>query len=106
MFAPDSHRWGGVSPPRVRGRRYCTPHYRWPETRGALQGSPSRWSLAVTLAWIGEKDALCAELRRFCAEACVVNVPELRAALWFAPLRDYPVFQALLDDPKHHATVF
>jgi TolB-like protein/cytochrome c-type biogenesis protein CcmH/NrfG len=82
-----------------------------PESRDALVGPVIRWGLVVALAWTGEKEAACAELRRLLAEpwqgsspSCFVH--ELRTGPWLFPLKGYPAFEAILNDPKNNAPLF
>ena len=82
-----------------------------PESRDALAGPTHRWALVVALAWTGEKEAACAELSRLLAgpwqgssPSCYVN--ELRTAPWLFPLKGYPAFEALLNDPKNNQPLF
>jgi len=82
-----------------------------PESRDALVGPAIRWGLVVTLAWTGEKEEACTELRRLLAEpwqgsspSCYVH--ELRKAPWLFPLKGYPAFEALLADPKNNQPLF
>ena len=82
-----------------------------PESRDALVGPVIRWGLVVALAWTGEKEAACAELSRLLAEpwqgsspSCFVH--ELRTGPWLFPLKGYPAFEAILNDPKNNAPLF
>jgi tetratricopeptide (TPR) repeat protein len=82
-----------------------------PESRDALVGPVNRWGLVVTLAWTGEKEEACRELGRLLAgpwqgtsPGCFVH--ELRTAPWLFPLKGYPAFEAIVNDPKNNAPLF
>jgi tetratricopeptide (TPR) repeat protein len=82
-----------------------------PESRDALAGPGIRWGLVVALAWTGEKEEACTELKRLLAEPWQGTAPgpfvyELRNAVWLFPLKGYPVFEAILNDPKNNAPLF
>ena len=82
-----------------------------PESRDALIGTSPRWALVVTEAWVGDKEAACAELSRLLSEpwnsdAFIAGVYTLKSAPWLSPLKGYPRFEALVNDPKNNAPLF
>ena len=77
-----------------------------PESRDALVGAGMRMSLVTALAWTGDKEAACAELRRVLAAPSNTNVYELKSAPWLFPLKGYPEFEAIVNDPKNNAPLY
>jgi TolB-like protein/cytochrome c-type biogenesis protein CcmH/NrfG len=78
----------------------------FPESVDAFVGPNSRWALAVALAWTGENEAACVELRRLLASPSIYNIYELKNGPWFAPLKGDPRFEAIVNDPKNNAPLF
>jgi len=76
------------------------------ESNDALSGTNSRTALIFVHAWTGDKGAACAELRRLLAEPSVGNVHEFKSSLWFTPLKGYPAFEAIVNDPKNNQPLF
>ena len=77
-----------------------------PEARDALSGYFPGMGLAFVQAWTGDKDGAIAGLRHALAINGNVNVHLLKNGPWFAPLKDDPRFQALVNDPKNNAPLF
>jgi TolB-like protein/Tfp pilus assembly protein PilF len=79
-----------------------------PESRDALEGTIHRRTLAVVLAWGGEKEKAVAELARLFQIPALGpgSVHTLRVDPEFFPLRGDARFEALLKDPKNHAPLF
>ena len=76
------------------------------ESNDTLSGTNSRAALIFVLAWTGDKDAACAEVRRILTEPSVANVHEFKNSLWLAPLKGYPAFEAIVNDPKNNQPLF
>jgi TolB-like protein len=76
------------------------------ESTDSLVGAGMRTGLATALAWTGDKEAACAELRRLLAEPGGPNIHELKNAPWFTPLKGYPAFEQILADPKNNAPLY
>ena len=77
--------------------------------------SPSVDSLSwgftsVTMAYVytagGDKDHAIAELQHIFDTIGTYNVHQLAMGIWFAPLKDDPRFQAMVNDPKNNAPLF
>ncbi len=77
-----------------------------PETRDVISSRGPHYALAFVLAWNGDKEAACAELRSMLATNGQLSIHVLKSGPAFAPLKDYPAFEALLADPKNHAPLF
>ena len=45
-------------------------------------------------------------MRRLLAEPSVGNIHEFKNGLWFAPLKGYPAFEAIVNDPKNNQPLF
>ncbi|HEX7630627.1 MAG TPA: hypothetical protein VF388_00725, partial [Lacunisphaera sp.] len=58
------------------------------------------------LAWSGDKDTALAELARLLRTPRGANVHQLRAGIFWQPLRGDPRFEALLNDPKNNQPLF
>jgi TolB-like protein/cytochrome c-type biogenesis protein CcmH/NrfG len=77
-----------------------------PDSVDALSARTPRFALAVVLAWTGDKEAACAELRQLLAIGGNNNVHVLRNGPTFTPLKGDPRFEALLNDPKNNEPLF
>ena len=77
-----------------------------PESLDALSGRVPQMTLAFVLAWTGDKDAACAELRQLLATGGLFSIPWLKNGPWFAPLQGDPRFDAILNDPKNNQPLF
>jgi TolB-like protein/Tfp pilus assembly protein PilF len=88
-----------------------------PESREALRGATCRAYLAFVYAWTGDKDAAVAEYAQllrtpFCSlRGGGANFPDatinvMKVDPVYAPLRGYPAFEALLNDPKNNEPLF
>lgn len=77
-----------------------------PESLDPLSGRGPHVALALVLAWNGDKDAACAELQQLLATGGQFNVHWLKKGPWFAALKGYPAFEAILADPKNNQTLF
>lgn len=77
-----------------------------PESLDALAARGPRFALAFAQAWTGDKAAACAELRQLLALTGVFNVHALKNSPTFFPLKGYPAFEALLNDPANNAPLF
>ena len=79
--------------------------------RDAWYGSDSMATLVYVHAWTGDLAGACDELTRLLQTpvyptGAAINVFALRLHPAFAPLRGYPRFEALLNDPKNNAPLF
>ncbi len=77
-----------------------------PDSLDVLSARGPRYALAFALAWTGDKEVACAELRQMLATSGNVNVHVLKNGPAFASLKGYPAFEALLNDPKNNAPLF
>ncbi|MEI6106262.1 MAG: TIR domain-containing protein [Opitutae bacterium] len=77
-----------------------------PESLDPLSGRGPHQALAFVLAWNGDKEAACAELRQLLATGSQPNVHVLKTGPTFFPLKGYPAFEAILNDPKNNAPLF
>ena len=77
-----------------------------PASMDALSSRGPHFALAFVLAWNGDKDAACAELRSMFATGGQLSIHVLRSGPAFAPLKDYPAFEAILADPKNNQPLF
>lgn len=77
-----------------------------PESLDALSARGPHQALAFVLAWNGDKAAACAELKQQLATGGQPNVHGLKNGPWFAPLKGYPAFEALLNDPNNNQPLF
>ena len=76
------------------------------ESNDSLNGSNTRAALIFVHAWTGDKEAACTELRGMLAAPSSANVHEIKNGLWFAPLKGYPAFEAIVNDPKNNQPLF
>jgi tetratricopeptide (TPR) repeat protein len=76
------------------------------EVNDAVSGPSTRLTLIFALAWTGEKEEACTELRRLLAAPSNINVHEVKTNLAFTPLKGYPAFEAIVNDPKNNAPLF
>lgn len=77
-----------------------------PESLDALDGARfSEW-LADLALMMGDKERALAEYTRLLHRPSRVNVHYLRTVQFYAPLRDDPRFQALINDPKNNAPLY
>jgi len=79
--------------------------------RDAWYGANSMATLVYVHAWTGDLAGACDELIRLLQApvyptGAAINVFALRLHPAFAPLRGYPRFEALLNDPKNNAPLF
>jgi TolB-like protein/Tfp pilus assembly protein PilF len=71
------------------------------EAKDANTGGDIARGRAIVLAWIGKKDEAVAELVRLKDKpGSGIHFQNLKNNLEYAPLRDHPGFQALLEDPS------
>ncbi len=77
-----------------------------PYSLDALTARNPHLALAFVLAWNGDKEAACAEIRQLVATGGQHSVHWFKNGPWFAPLKGYPAFEALINDPKNNAPLF
>jgi tetratricopeptide (TPR) repeat protein len=77
-----------------------------PESLDALSGRGPHIALAFVLAWNGDKDAACAELKQLLVTGGQPNVFLLKNSPTFFPLQGHPGFEAILNDPKNNQPLF
>ena len=78
-----------------------------PESRDAFAGVANSVVRAQVWMWIGDTERALAEFTRLLRIPSELNVHEMKATLaLYAPLRDDPRFEALLNDPKNNAPLF
>ena len=77
-----------------------------PESLDALAARGPRFAQAFVQAWTGDTAAACAELQQLLAMTGSSNVHVLRNGPAFFPLKGYPAFEAILNDPKNNAPLF
>jgi TolB-like protein/Flp pilus assembly protein TadD len=76
------------------------------------EGPQVEENLAFVYAWTGDKTRAIETYARLLQTPCLsprmaaMNVHVMRHALWFAPLRGDPRWEALLDDPQNNAPLF
>jgi hypothetical protein len=76
------------------------------------EGPQAEENLAFVYAWTGDKTRAIEAYARLLQSPHVSprmgssNVHVMRHALWFAPLRGDPRWEALLNDPKNNAPLF
>ena len=80
-------------------------------SRDAWRGVNFAATLAFVHTWTGDKAAACDEIARMLQAPvypyyALNNVYVLRLHPAFAPLRGFPQFEALLNDPKNNAPLF
>ena len=78
----------------------------FPPSQDALNGSLSTFTHAFVLAWTGDKAGACAELKSILAVPGTIQVRLLKNGPWLAPLKGYPEFEAIVNDPKNNAPLF
>ena len=84
-------------------RQACT---LMPDSLDALSSRGPRGALAFVLAWTGDKAAACVELQQMFATSGQPNIHVVKHGPWFAPLKGYPAFEAILADPKNNQPLF
>ena len=77
-----------------------------PESLDALAARGPRYSLAFVQAWTGDKAEACAALRQLLATTGNFNIHFLKHSPAFFPLKGYPAFEAILNDPKNNEPLF
>ena len=77
-----------------------------PESLDAKSGPEISLFATGVLAWSGDKDTALAELARLLRTPRGANVHQLRAGIFWQPLRGDPRFEALLNDPKNNQPLF
>jgi len=77
-----------------------------PVERDPTEESNFRKERATVFAWAGQKEEAVRELASALKLPSVLNVHRIRVDPVWAPLRDRPDFQALLDDPKNNAPLY
>ena len=77
-----------------------------PESLDAFDGVRFSEFLAGAYLLAGDKERALAEYTRLLRRPSLVNVHFLRTDRFYAPLRDDPRFQALINDPQNHAPLY
>jgi TolB-like protein/Tfp pilus assembly protein PilF len=77
-----------------------------PESLDDFDGPRYNERLANMLLWTGNKEGALAEYKRLLSRPGYINVHYLRTEPGYAPLRDDPRFQALINDPKNNQPLF
>src|SRR5262249_44995527 len=75
----------------------------FPETSDAFVGPIQSAANAMTLAWLGDKDAAVSEIERLTKKPGFLQVWEITTDVAWLPLRGNPRFEAILADPKNRA---
>jgi TolB-like protein/cytochrome c-type biogenesis protein CcmH/NrfG len=81
-----------------------------PLARDTWYGPAREADLAFVYTWTGDKDRATAIYARLLAlpvvaDGYTITVHVLKRGVWYAPLRGYPAFEALLADPKNNAPI-
>jgi TolB-like protein/class 3 adenylate cyclase/Tfp pilus assembly protein PilF len=71
-----------------------------PVTKDALTGAEILRNLAITYAWIGEKDLAIKQLEELLPLYCPISYGQLRLHPWWDPLRDDPRFEKIIEESK------
>ena len=78
-----------------------------PESLDAMDGANFHASLGFAYAWTGEKERALAEYAKVLpAIGGGRNVHTLRRGFYWFPMRGYPGWEAMLNDPKNNAPRF
>jgi serine/threonine-protein kinase len=71
-----------------------------PVTKDALTGAEILRNLAITYAWVGEKDLAIKQLEELLPLYGPISYGQLRLHPWWDPLRDDPRFERILEEAK------
>jgi TolB-like protein/Tfp pilus assembly protein PilF len=76
-----------------------------PIARDAMAGAEIQRNLAITYAWVGEKDLAINELEEVVRIPSPISYGQLRLHPWWDPLRDDPRFEKLVEEAKQPVAV-
>jgi serine/threonine-protein kinase len=71
-----------------------------PVTKDAMTGAEILRNLAITYAWVGEKDLAIKQLEELLPLYGPISYGQLRLHPWWDPLRDDPRFERILEESK------
>jgi serine/threonine-protein kinase len=72
----------------------------FPLTKDAVTGAEILRNLAITFAWVGEKDLAMKQLEELLAIYCPISYGQLRLHPWWDPLRSDPRFENITEESK------
>jgi serine/threonine-protein kinase len=75
-----------------------------PIARDAMAGAEIQRNLAITYAWVGEKELALNQLKEVVGIPSPVSYGQLRLHPWWDPLRDDPRFEPLVEEAKKPVT--
>jgi hypothetical protein len=71
-----------------------------PVTKDAVTGAEILRNLAITYAWIGEKELAIKQLEEALQIPSHISYGQLRLHPWWDPLRDNPRFEKIVEEAK------
>jgi TolB-like protein/Tfp pilus assembly protein PilF len=71
-----------------------------PVTKDAMTGAEILRNLAITYAWVGEKDLAIKQLEELLPLYGPISYGQLRLHPWWGPLRDDPRFERIMEEAK------
>ena len=71
-----------------------------PITKDAMTGAEILRNLAITYAWVGEKDLAIKQLEELLPLYGPISYGQLRLHPWWDPLRDDPRFEKIVEEAK------
>jgi len=72
----------------------------FPVTKDAVMGAEILRNLAITYAWVGEKDLALKQLDELVRIYSHISYGQLRLHPWWDPLRDDPRFEKIIEESK------